>query len=402
MKKLILAALCLTGFAGSSLKAQNIGLENGYFTYNRGFGIHAPDSLFSINMRFRIQNRIAATSMSGTDLRLHEWEAIVRRLRLRFDGHVYSPRFTYTLQLSFSRGDMDWDNTGFPNIIRDAMLFYKFNKSLAIGMGQTKLPGNRQRINSSGELQFVDRSTANAIFNIDRDFGIQVYHEKKLGSQFTYYLRAAVSSGDGRNVARTDNGFAYSTRLELFPLGKFRNGGDYIEADLEREPTPKIALAGFYFYDDRATRNGGTIGKAMPAGNQRSFANYGGDFLLKYRGLSVNSEYIHREAARPLTDVPSLYVFNGYGVNNEVGYVFTNNWGIAGRVTHIRPRGIIYQRQYELPTDYYTIGISKYINGHKLKIQGDITFKDVLETPVIPSPALTDNWQFRIQMQLGI
>jgi hypothetical protein len=38
--------------------------------------------------------------------------------------------------------------------------------------GQTKLPGNNQRVVSSGSLEFTDRTINNSRFNIDRDFGL--------------------------------------------------------------------------------------------------------------------------------------------------------------------------------------------------------------------------------------
>src|SRR5687768_12203540 len=90
-----------------------------YFTFGKGLGIIAPDSLFSMNIRFRMQNRVGIKTESGTDLGISEVEARVRRLRLRFDGFVYSPKLTYVIQLSFSRGDMDYESLSFPNVIRD-------------------------------------------------------------------------------------------------------------------------------------------------------------------------------------------------------------------------------------------------------------------------------------------
>lgn len=87
----------------------------------------------------------------------------IRRLRLRFDGYVGDPKFLYAIQLSFSPGDVgeihDGENI---NIIRDAVVFYRPNKRWNISFGQTKLPGNRQRVNSSGALQLTDRSINNA------------------------------------------------------------------------------------------------------------------------------------------------------------------------------------------------------------------------------------------------
>jgi len=53
--------------------------------------------------------------------------------------------------LGFAHGDINSANSLAQNILilRDAMLFYKANKRVRIGFGQTKLPGNRQRQVSS-------------------------------------------------------------------------------------------------------------------------------------------------------------------------------------------------------------------------------------------------------------
>src|SRR5690606_24517971 len=143
----------------------------------KGLGIVTADSLYSLKFQFRIQNRAAFVSKGLDDLAAESFEFRVRRLRLKFEGFVYDPKLTYYIQLSFSRGDMDW--RGFedarvnssPNVVRDAVIYYNPTPNLKLGFGQTKLPGNRQRVVSSGDQQFVDRSIVNANFNIDRDFG---------------------------------------------------------------------------------------------------------------------------------------------------------------------------------------------------------------------------------------
>ncbi|NBW34448.1 MAG: porin, partial [Cytophagia bacterium] len=147
MKK-VLPILLLTMLVSLGLHAQNN--MTPYFSYGKGLGITSPDSLFMLNIRFRIQNRFAFATESTEDLSVAEIEARVRRMRLRFDGFIYDTRLTYVIQLSFSRGDMDFEDTGYPNIVRDALVLYSFNKHFSVGLGQTKLPGNRQRVNSSG------------------------------------------------------------------------------------------------------------------------------------------------------------------------------------------------------------------------------------------------------------
>ncbi|WP_050977556.1 hypothetical protein [Nitritalea halalkaliphila] len=65
------------------------------------------DSLFLMNLRFRMQNRAGFNTLAGDRAEVEAFEMRIRRLRLRFDGYVLSPKFQYYIQLSFSRADMD-------------------------------------------------------------------------------------------------------------------------------------------------------------------------------------------------------------------------------------------------------------------------------------------------------
>src|SRR5690606_26761425 len=104
------------------------------------------------------------------------------------------------------------------NIVRDAVIFYNFSDDFYASFGINKLPGNRQRITSSGSQQFAERSFVNSKFNIDRDFGLKFYLDKKLGST-PIKLSAAITTGEGRVAEKTDDGLAYTGRAEILPLG---------------------------------------------------------------------------------------------------------------------------------------------------------------------------------------
>ena len=119
------------------------------------------------------------------------------------------------------------------NIIRDAVVSYNPNRNWSFLFGQTKLPGNRQRINSSGSLQLTDRSINNALFNIDRDFGFQVNYFQQKKDQFSYNIKTAASSGNGRNWNGKDNNVALTGKIELLPFGTFKKGGEYFEGDIQ-------------------------------------------------------------------------------------------------------------------------------------------------------------------------
>ena len=351
-----------------------------------------------LNIRFRMQNRLALISKSESDLDIATVEARTRRLRLRFDGFIYTPKLTYIIQLAFTRADMDFDDTGFPNIIRDAMIIYSVNSHFSFGIGQTKLPGNRQRVTSSGDLQFADRSIVNSTFNVDRDFGVQVYYNNTVQNWY-YVLRGAISSGDGRNIVSSDRGLAYTGRIELLPFGPFTNGGDYFEGDLARESTPKISAGFTYSSNQNAIRTGGQLGKSLyqPCDIYTSMA----DFLIKYNGWALATEYLHRSSPNPIT-VNELgdirYVYVGHGFNTQGSYLFKNNYEIAVRFSEVHPDSEIVV--HETRTRQYTVGASKYIRGHRLKLQTDLTYEQntSLEGPV---PDI-NNWQLRFQIEAGI
>ncbi|SKC40483.1 porin [Ohtaekwangia koreensis] len=369
-----------------------------YFTYGKGLGITSPDSLFMLNIRFRMQNRLALVSESESDLDIASVEARTRRLRLRLDGFIYTTRLTYLIQLAFTRSDMDYDDTGFPNVIRDAMIQYSVNEHFSIGLGQTKLPGNRQRVNSSGDLQLPDRSIVNSTFNIDRDFGLQLYYNNAFKG-LAYVVRGAISSGDGRNITSSDRGLAYTGRLELLPFGKFTNGGDYFEGDLAREPKPKVSFGLTYSNNQNAIRTGGQLGKFLY--ESRDIQTNMFDFLIKYNGWAFAAEYLRRTTPNPITtneDGDQRFVYVGHGQNFQGSYLFKNNFELVGRYSQVRPDTDI--QLLEEKIQQYTMGVSKYIRGHRLKLQSDLTYET--NTWLSGTNADHNNWQLRFQIEAGI
>jgi hypothetical protein len=247
-------------------------------------------------------------------------------------------------------------------------------------------------------LQFADRSIVNSTFNVDRDFGVQLYYYNSI-NDFHYGLRGAISSGDGRNIVSSDRGLAYTGRVELLPLGTFSNDGDYFEGDLAREPEPKISVGLSYSSNQNATRTGGQLGTLLY--EPRDINTQMIDFLIKYNGWSLAAEYLHRRSSNPVTtngmgDIS--YVYAGRGFNSQGGYLFKNNVELAARFSEVRPTDDI--SIHEPRVRHYTIGASKYIRGHRLKLQTDLTYEE--NTALQPGPPLQDNWQLRFQIEAGI
>lgn len=380
MKKITLLSVLLA-FVGllHSQEKPKTSLPQPIYSFKNGIGIATPDSSFSLNIRFRMQNRFMMTTVSDEDFSPASWEARVRRTRLSFTGHVFNPKWGYYLQLSFSRGDMDWSVTDAttqnvsPNVLRDGMIFYKPNKNLQLGLGQGKLPGNRQRVVSSGALQFYDRSPVNALFTLDRDFGAFVNYSIHLNS-FKMILKSAVSSGEGRNSNSSNPGLAYTGRIEVLPFGDFTDGGDYFEGDVAREEKLKVSMAGGYHFNDLAVRTQGQLGRDLYA--PKSFHTYFADFLLKYKGLAISSEYMRRDTeGSPITRNAAgqtRFVVTGDGINNQISYCFKSRIEVAARHSLVTPHKDLYKSQNQI--NQYGLGLTKYFMKHKLKAQMNVFY----------------------------
>jgi len=363
----------------------------------KGIQFTSKDSLFYTNFRFRMQNRIKYTNtLDGKES--DEWEARVRRLRMRMDGYIYTPKISYSVQLAFTRGDQDFDDSGIPNIVRDAIIFYNFSDDFYIGVGQNKLPGNRQRVNSSGQLQFAERSIVNANFSVDRDFGLSANLSKKIGDM-PINLKGAISTGEGRAVNTTDAGLAYTGRVEFLPLGDFTNDGDYSEGDLEREETPKLSIGGGYSYNSKTTRLSGQTGEFVK--NAKDLSTIFADAIFKYNGFAYQAEYMQRNVNDPLNinmEDEQVYVYKGFGINQQISYLFNKGYELAGRYTYVEPHKDI--RQFEKKTEIIEAGLTKYMKAHRLKFQlnGNYLVKNGHF-----NNAMDDNkWGFTFQVELGI
>ena len=368
----------------------------------KGISFKTKDDKYKLTLRLRMQS-LVGISMND-NLSATETEACIKRIRLRFDGHVFTPELTYSIQLGFSPYDAKTLSNGNLNIIRDAMVYYIPSPSWNIGIGQTKIRGNRARMNSSSALQFVDRSIVNAEFNLDRDFGIFGEYYNRIGRNFNYAVKASVTTGEGRNFRISQkSGLAYTARIELFPLGRFQALGDVTEGDFEREPAPRMMLAAAYSYNDRAIRLQGENGDEMIDGNRRSLQSYFVDFIFKYRGFAFYTDLMGRICPNPLIyqdDKVAQHVYTGMGINLQTSYIFPRNWEIAVRHSTLIPSSDI--RPY---TDYKTrnqatLGITKYIIGHTLKIQADISYN--YATQARPSFLEDDRWEARLQIEFGI
>jgi len=392
---ILILTLCTIGVAFSQERDDRATILN-----FKGIQYTSKDSLFYTNFRFRMQNRLKFNNVLD-EVDNGQFEARIRRLRMRMDGYIYTPRISYSVQLAFTRGDQDFDDTGIPNIVRDAVIFYNFSDDFYISFGQNKLPGNRQRVNSSGSLQFAERSLVNSHFTIDRDFGVSFNLSKKLG-HMPINAKAAISTGEGRPVNTTDDGLAYTGRLEFLPLGDFTNDNDYSEGDLEREEKPRLSIGIGYSYNDRTVREGGQIGKFVQ--NPFTLTTTFADAILKYQGFAYQAEYMQRGVDDPMNmtdegeDSELTYTYKGWGLNQQVSYLLNHGYEVAGRYTFIEPHRDI--RAYESQIDVLELGLTKYLKAHRLKFQLNANY--MVKDGYFNNSHKKNSWGGTFQVELGI
>ena len=370
-----------------------------YYNYGKGLGLTSPDSLFQFNIRFRMQNRVTYYDSEGESAK---YDGQIRRLRLRFDGYVGNPKFLYAIQLSFAPGDVGEIREGENiNIIRDAVVFYRPNKHWNISFGQTKLPGNRQRVNSSGALQLTDRSINNAKFTIDRDFGFQVHNSNEFKDRFSYNFKGAISTGEGRNVTgKADDGVALTGKAELYPLGAFSKNGSYFEGDISREVKPKLLLSGAFQQNNHSQRTQGQLGKDLF--EKRTTQSVFLDAMLKYNGWSLMSSYMSRRATEnaltynPTDATDFNYVYVGNGFDYQLSYVFKSHYEVIGRysIQHVNDE----IHEYAPNVKQYSLGLTKYIWEHTFKLQTEVTF----DTLSYFDGSTVNDWYWRFQVEIGI
>lgn len=352
------------------------------------------DSAFSVKFNLRLMSDLTFE----TDEKL---KGNLNELRFKMSGHAFSPKIEYAIQLSLAPDDFKTSEThkNLP-ILRDAYLAYSPTENWKIILGQTKLPGNRQYMNSSGELQLTSRSINSSAFNINRDIGLQLHYLNEKENRFSYHLKTAISLGEGINrIEFHPSGLAYTGRLELLPLGKFSKKGAFSEGDLARENTPKIMIGAAYSFNSNAFREKGESGKDLY--ETLDLHSFFADFLLKYRGFSFMTSYLNRKSNEAITYHPvetgkTRYALLGQGLDIQTSYLFDKNYELAGRFSQLWPDSKI--RSLEPNRAQYTIGLTKYILKHQFKIQAETTYEAI--HPRFESAE--SHWQFKLQLTFGL
>ena len=345
-----------------------------------GLVVRSSDGAFAMATRLRAQLRQQVTFGPEPATQVFQ----LRRARLQFKGHAFNKHNKYKIELAFSPRDLGVKKGVLHHTpLLTWYLEFDYLRDFTIRTGQYKVPYSRQRVTSSGDLQLVDRSIANGEFNHDRDIGFDIRSKDVagLGGRLRYY--AGVYMGEGRDFgdknATADFKLHYLARVEVLPMGKFK---DYQEADLARQTSPKLSLAGAYSFHHQAQELRGVTGSAPDDGGTTDYHSFTADYAFKYAGFSSFGEFHYRQGRRYSgADVPPIQAArNGVGWSLQAGYLLAavplemaaRYSGIAG-IGKSDPGTLVDAAGFTSLAGKHSagVGLSYYFGGHPWKLQAD-------------------------------
>jgi len=274
---------------------------------SKGFRFETRDGNWQTNLQWRAQMRYT-NPFSGDPRQLSSFDSPDqstfenRRLRMKIGGHGYRPwlKYYFEVDLQPSRDTDDSSSSASARVIDWRIDVAKWDWG-GIRVGQWKIDYNRERVDSSGRQQFVERSIANRVFTVDRQVGVQLrgHAFENTRSDLRWYLGAF--TGEGRGVRNTDDNLMYVGRVQWNFLGR-----DLAlkQTDVEFTELPTASLA----FGAMTTKGSCTRWSSSGCGNLDGFtspANAAPDqfkieqavqeFAYKWRGLSIQQELHHKE-----------------------------------------------------------------------------------------------------------
>lgn len=406
MKILKIGMLCTFIMTGIFTKAQDIKLD----TYTFGEGLNfTGDNGYEFRITGFVQPFTEVKNYTGDVQNSTVTRFRMRRLRLRLDGNSGNERWKYRFAVDLSgSSEVDEDVS---NYLLDAFVSYDITNRITATFGQrSTFTDNRELFISSDALQLVERSRLTSAFASIREFGLFIDGRLKSGKVSYIKPYLVITNGDGPNVFKKDRGgIKIGGRLDYLPFGLFTNFGQFREADVVRELTPKLVIGANFSHNrgisSRRGRDSGSIiylndkdEESLP-----NFDKYGIDFMFKYRGFSALGEFQATSASVP-TDITQRVRNDGststtFDVNGEqdvenyvkgrmmlgkaynfqMGYLFKNGYSFDARYTHLDAdeNSFLNNATFYNRPNYYTFGISKYLTrNYGAKIQTSITYVD--------------------------
>lgn len=281
---------------------------------NLGLDVSTPDGNNRLHLWFRGQFRYShpfdsdPTTAEGFGAPPQS-SIDIRRARLKAGGNAYRSWLKYYLEFDF---------------VNSRLLDFHFTLSpnpwLQLRLGQWKATYNRERVDSSGKQQFVERSIVNREFTVDRQPGIMLaghlWRGKKLADSWCVF---GMFNGNGARASNDDGSMMWVARYQWQFLGRDLR---FSQTDVEYTERPAATLSfGAIGNKSPYTRFSGSGGGQLGnfengAAGQYEVTQFLEEVAFKYRGFSFQHELHWKDVDdtvnHRVTDLRGTYLQAGY------------------------------------------------------------------------------------------
>ena len=409
----------------SRTSLQDSGMMAGYKA-GKGFYLSNQDGSFSLMMSGQLQTRWVMNNNSGrvdTDFLPEsgsetQWGFQVRRAKVKFQGNVIDPSWTYAINGSFEGPQAGVAGVGLVGAnatnggefqFQEAFIAKELENGLTLTFGQFKTPWMREELVDSSMQLAVERSTINEFYNQDRAVGI-------MASYATDSWNFAGSYNNGQRTALdvptrytnfTDNptDWAFSARFE------YKFSGDWSDFDsFTSSPGDEEAImVGVAAMGQKYGEESGLLGVASLDGTK--VWGLTADVSAKFGGFSLFGAYVWQS-----------YEFgDDFGLNNDdydpwgfvvqAGYSLNDEWELFARYEEGNANGgnaiagpVV---DWGNPS-IITLGANYFINDNvKFTVDWGLNFADNMSVFAGSSSDTgwtssdeSDQWVLRAQLQL--
>jgi phosphate-selective porin len=301
---------------------------------------------------------------------------------MKIGGHGYQPwlRYYFEVDLQPSRDVDDSSAAASSRVIDWRVDIAKWSWG-GFRVGQWKIDLNRERVDSSGRQQFVERSIVNRVFTIDRQVGVQLRGRAFNGTRADLRYWAGVFNGEGRGVRNNSDDLMYMGRLQWNFMGRDLA---WRQTDVEYTDLPTGSLA----FATMTNTGSCTRWSSSGCGNLDGFESAATadssqfdidqnvqEFAFKYRGLSIQQE-LHDKSIRDRSTGTKHDLTGGYV---QAGYFFHHMFPsfpapleLAARFAYVDEPNAV-DRSFENERTEHTIGANWFFNGHNNKLTLDLS-----------------------------
>ena len=354
---------------------------------SKGFKFETLDGKFQTNLQWRAQMRytspLSSDPRQASNFRRDDTPGFEpRRLRMKIGGHGFQPwlKYYFEVDLQPARDVDDSSSSSSARVIDWRVDIAKWDWG-GIRLGQWKIDLNRERVDSSGRQQFVERSIVNRVFTMDRQIGAQLRGRAFKGTPADIQYWVGIFNGEGRSVKNNSDDHMVMGRVQWNLFGR-ELAWRQTDVEYTELPTASLAFAGFRNTGPctRWSSSGcgnldGFTRAAQAQSDQFEIEQYVQEFAFKYRGFSFQQEwhrkFIDDRVLDRSDDLTGFYAQAGY-FPHHIFQGFPAPLELAVRYGYVEEPNAT-DRDFLNEREEFTLGANWFFSGHNNKITLDFS-----------------------------